>query len=111
MLLPKAMHDSISRNQSSLNTWISNSAANKSQITQTIYDIAYTGFTGITPTPITQASLRNRVSYSSFTSGNNPAQYNQATFYSYDFHGSVDTLLQDYGSSSFSAVANVMNAN
>jgi RHS repeat-associated protein len=107
----KAMHDSISRRQASLNTWITNSAANKAQITQTIYDIAYAGFTGITPTPTSQANLRNRVSYSSFTTGSNAAQYNQATFYSYDFHGNVDTLLQDYGSSSFTAVANVMNAN
>jgi RHS repeat-associated protein len=107
----KAMHDSISRKQSSLDSWITNSVTNKAQITQTIYDIAYTGFTGITPTPISQVNLRNRVSYSSFTLGNNAAQYNQATFYTYDFHGNIDTLLQDYGSSSFSAVANVMNAN
>ncbi len=107
----KAMHDSISRNQSSLNNWIASSAANKEQITQTIYDIPYSGFTGLTPVPLYQRNLRNRASYSTFTAGNNPAQYNQATFFSYDFHGNVDTLLHDYGSSLFSGVANVMNAN
>jgi RHS repeat-associated protein len=107
----KAMHDSISRNQFSLNNWITNSSANKGDISQTNYDVAYSGFTGITPVPVVQVNLRNRVSFSSFTAGNNPAQYNQATFYTYDFHGNIDTLLQDYGSNSFAAVANVMNAN
>ena len=99
----------ISRVPASLSAWLLNSVANKEQITQTVYDIEYTGFTGISPAPIVQHNLRNRVSYSSFTTGNNTAQYNQATFYSYDIHGNADTLLQDYGNSQF--VANVMNSN
>lgn len=107
----KAMHDSISRRQASLNSWMTSSASNKAQVTRTVYDLAYTGFTGITPTPLIQQNLRNRVSYSSFTVANHATQYNSATFYSYDIHGNVDTLLQDYGSSSFTAVVNVMNAN
>jgi hypothetical protein len=53
--------------------------------------------------------LRNRVSYTSISAGSNATQYSLATFYSYDLHGNVDTLLQDYGSSSF--IKNVMNEN
>ena len=102
------MADSISRNPNSLNTWLANSAVNKSQITQTVYDVAYAGFTG---NPIIQRNLRNRVSYSTYSLGNNPAQYNQGTFYTYDAHGNVDSVLQDYGSNTITATQNVMNSN
>jgi hypothetical protein len=61
--------------------------------------------------PIVQRNLRNRVFYTSYTQGANPAQYNQGTFYTYDIEGNVDTLLQDYGSSSFDPVKNIMNMN
>jgi RHS repeat-associated protein len=105
-----AMADTISRKPASLNNWLNSSAANKEQITQTVYDLPYNGFTGISPAPINQYNLRNRVSYTTFTSGSNPAQYNNGTFYSYDIHGNVDTLLQDYGNSGFTATANIMNA-
>jgi RHS repeat-associated protein len=36
--------------------------------------------------------------------------FNTATFYTYDVHGNVGELLQDYGSGSNAATANVMNA-
>jgi len=55
--------------------------------------------------------LRNRVSYTSITSGSNPSNYNQASFYTYDIAGNVDTLLQDYGSSTITATQNMMNLN
>jgi hypothetical protein len=45
-----------------------------------------------------------------YTIGGNPTQYNQGTFYTYDIEGNVDTLLQDYGSTS-TGVANIMNKN
>jgi hypothetical protein len=61
------MTDSISRSSSILNSWLVASAGNKEQITQTVYDSAYAGFIGISPQPITQHNLRNRVSYTSFT--------------------------------------------
>ncbi|MES1159419.1 MAG: RHS repeat-associated core domain-containing protein, partial [Bacteroidota bacterium] len=105
------MTDSISRNESYLTSWLTTSAANKEQITQTVYDLPYTGFTGLSFTPIGQRNLRNRVSYTSYTQGSNPAQYNQGTFYTYDIEGNVDTLLQDYGNSSFDPVKNIMNMN
>jgi len=102
------MTDSICRNPVLLSAWLNNSTAGKSQITQTLYDLPYTGFTG---TPIVQRNLRNRVSYASYTSGNNPAQFDQASFFSYDILGNVDTVLQDYGSSLLTASQNVMNSN
>ena len=55
------MHDTISRKPSNLDSWIANSAANKEQITQTVYDLPYPAFPGVTPPPIVQHSLRNRV--------------------------------------------------
>ena len=103
------MTDSISRRQSLLDNWISTLVAGKEQITQTVYDMPYAGFIGISPQPITQRNLRNRVSFTSFSNGNNSANYNQASFYTYDIEGNVDTLLQDYGSSATDV--NVMNAN
>ncbi|HVG16539.1 MAG TPA: RHS repeat-associated core domain-containing protein [Chitinophagaceae bacterium] len=103
--------DVISRSQVLLQSWLTNSAANKEQITQTVYDLPYPGFSGIGGAPLLQRNLRNRVSYTSFSKGGNAVQYNQASFYTYDIHGNVDTLVQDYGSSSFAAVKNVMNEN
>ena len=103
--------DSISRNIGLLETWVTAAASSKRQITNTVYDIPYPGFVGISPTPLVQRHLRNRVSYTSFTAGSNVAQYNHSTFFSYDIHGNVDTLLQDFGSSSLVATANMMNSN
>jgi RHS repeat-associated protein len=65
------------------------------QITNTYYDVAYAGFSGLSD-PLVAKNLRSRVSYTTYTEGSNPALYDQATFYSYDIHGNVDTLLQDY---------------
>jgi len=105
------MTDVTARSQTSLNTWITNSNANKEQIIQTVYDLPYTGFAGLSQTPIIQRNLRNRASYSTYSLGNNPAQYNQGSFYTYDILGNLDTLVQDYGSSSFAVLQNVMNLN
>src|SRR5206468_6613346 len=99
--------DSITRNQQALQDWLTTSAANKSQITTTVYDQSYSGFT--TETPLIQRNLRNRVSYVSYSAGNNPAQFAAATFYSYDIPGNVDTLVQDYGTAP--GGPNLMNAN
>ncbi len=106
-----AMTDSISRKDTLLNAWLLTSANNKQQITQTVYDIPYSGFSGYSPLPLVQRNMRNRVSYTSYTLGKNPASYNQATFFTYDIEGNVDTLIQDYGNASIPALQNVMNEN
>jgi RHS repeat-associated protein len=81
---------------------------NTEQVTRTVYDNKYPSAIGL---PVLDAkNLRNRVAYTTYTEGNSPANYNQASFYSYDIHGNVDTLMQDYGQS-ITGVTNVMNSN
>lgn len=62
-----------------------------SQVTHTYYDSQ-----AILPASVVQQeNLRNRVA--SVTISDNPANgYNHATHYSYDVHGNVKTLIQDY---------------
>ena len=47
------------------------------------------------------------MSYTSITDTASMSAFNQATFYSYDIHGNVDTLLQDYGP--LTGIRNIMN--
>ncbi|HEY4062666.1 MAG TPA: DUF6443 domain-containing protein, partial [Puia sp.] len=102
-----AMTQTISQDDAALQSWISDlsSGGTKQQITRTVYDVAYPGFSG--PAPIYQINLRNRVAYTQVLDADNtdPTPYRAATFYSYDIHGNVDSLLQDYGASG------VMNPN
>lgn len=107
-----AMTQTISRSVSSLSSWL-NTTANKEQITRTVYDVSY--FDGddlLKPELLYQRNLRNRVSYTQVFDAQ-PTSYagthRAATYYSYDIHGSVDTLLQDYGNSAY--YSNVMNSN
>ncbi len=99
----------LTRNQGNLTAWLTARNTVKSQQTQTVYDLKYAGFVGQENNTIWQRNLRNRVSYTSFTDTANLSGYNQATFYTYDIHGNVDTLLQDYGNSATAGVTNVMN--
>ena len=82
----------------------------RGQITTTTCDIAYGGFTGFDIRQVVQQkNLRNRVSFVQFADTANGSSFNQATYYSYDIHGNVDTLLQDYGVTS--QYPNLMNKN
>ncbi|MBC7388106.1 MAG: hypothetical protein H7329_02750 [Opitutaceae bacterium] len=47
------------------------------------------------PHPFSQQNLRSRVSYTTLTD-NEANHYSYATFYSYDIHGNVNELLNDY---------------
>jgi RHS repeat-associated protein len=108
-----AMSDAISRNNSTLESWLITLNNKRGQITTTVYDLPYPGFAGVGDTRqiIEQKNLRNRVSYTTITDTGNVSLYNQGTFYTYDILGNVDFLLQDYGSSGYSTTANVMNKN
>lgn len=101
----------ISQDETQFATWFTNATntnANIEQVTRTYYDNKYPASVGL---PILYPkNLRNRVAYTSYIDGNSTANYNQATFYSYDIHGNVDTLLQDYGQS-LTGTANIMNSN
>ncbi|WP_155990222.1 RHS repeat domain-containing protein [Terrimonas ferruginea] len=68
------------------------------QLTITVYDEKYNP---LSPDPgiaagIDQQNLRNRVSYSMVKALSTDTWHQTATFYTYDIHGNVNQLLQDY---------------
>ena len=100
----------LTRNQSTLDSWLTARDNYRGQITSTIYDQPYDGFAGFdTRLIVQQRNLRNRVSFTNFSDTANGTAFNQATYYSYDIHGNVDTLLQDYGVTT--QYPNLMNTN
>ena len=102
------MTQTISQDTTALKNWLGDLSAGgtKVQIIRTVYDVAYPSFTG--PAPIYQLNLRNRVAYTEAVDvdNTNMPPYRTASFYSYDVHGNVDTLLQDYGTASVMGTAN-----
>lgn len=103
-----AMTQATSRDKTLLQNWMNSTA--REQVTRTVYDVPYgsTEFAYL----LTQRNLRNRVSYTQVWNSAPPGggagggYANSATYYTYDIHGNVDTLLQDYGNV---ANANIMN--
>jgi RHS repeat-associated protein len=100
-----SMNQTISQDNSvtGLQAWL-NTASVKEQITGTVYDEAFTPFIGQN-TFITQQNLRNRVSYSYTKKLATDALPAASTYYTYDEHGNVDKLLQDY----YDATATIPN--
>ena len=104
------MTTSLSKTPSALSSWLNNYWTSRTQITKTYYDIGY-----VVPLApyITQRNLRSRVAwtalYSNAAKADATIQFSSATFYTYDVHGNVDTLLQDYGNKAYEP--NVMNNN
>lgn len=89
------MNRTISRTQSQLDTWFSNADTSRKEITQTHYDAGY--YVSLAPY-LTATNLRNRVSWTAVYNVKldiDSLKHAAATFYSYDIHGNVDTLLQD----------------
>ena len=92
----EAMDRTISRNQSQLDTWFNHADASRTEMTQTHYDVGY--YVSLSPY-LAPVNLRNRVTWSAlYNTATDITNLNHAaaTFYSYDIHGNVDTLLQDY---------------
>ncbi|MGX5816614.1 RHS repeat domain-containing protein [Chitinophaga lutea] len=90
------MTDAISRNDVSLEQWRQNAAATRTSVTRTNYDLPSPVLDGVA---LKGKNLRNRVSWSALFNGAPDVtglNYATATYYSYDAHGNVDTLLQDY---------------
>jgi len=114
------MTETISRDPSQLATWLANNGAstnvqNREEITRTVYDVSYfNGEATLSPAPLVQQNLRNRVSYTQAfdtePNGSDDTKYagthRAATYYSYDIHGNVDTLLQDYNSGIMASTGN-----
>ncbi|TWF45401.1 RHS repeat-associated protein [Chitinophaga polysaccharea] len=85
----------VSRNNTSLQQWLAAAASTKTEVTVTVYDAAYSPVAPL----LVASNLRNRVAWSAvYNSGQdiNTLSHASATYYSYDIHGNVDTLLQDY---------------
>ncbi len=88
--------DDISRNQGLLAQWLSNARTTYTQITHTNYDVVYAPLSQLV---LSADNLRNRVSWTALYNNVNDlisGNYSSAAFFSYDMHGNVDTLLQDY---------------
>ncbi|MFZ4059558.1 MAG: hypothetical protein ACOYKE_15545, partial [Ferruginibacter sp.] len=98
------------RDQALLNGWLENKSAR--EITRTTYDKQYFEGDGTLCTEVLcQQNLRNRVATSAFYASGVvgvalPETHNHATHYSYDLHGNVDVLLQDFNSGTMKTTNN-----
>ncbi len=102
------MTQAICQNEVELNQWITtliNGGGLREQITYTGYDAPF-GESPLYPNGIffglglDQRNMRNRVTYTGTRNLENDCTaasfFYAGTFYTYDIHGNVDTLLQDY---------------
>jgi hypothetical protein len=74
-------------------TWVKDATGPRTEVTHTFYDVQ-----DILPTHIlVQNELRNRVASTTYadTLRSDSTIFNNATYYSYDVHGNVQTLIQD----------------
>lgn len=98
----------ITQNEEDLQEWFMDYGLTGEQITKTVYDVPAPGICE-SPHILCQQNLRNRVSYTmvkptiSFTA--NGSAYEMATFFTYDIHGNVDTLVHHYNSGIMQSVA------
>ncbi|PWV56171.1 RHS repeat domain-containing protein [Chitinophaga sp. S165] len=90
------VNDNLTRNPSALQHFYSSARTTCIQIKTTTYDVPYSPLSQLV---LSARNVRNRVAWRA-AYDNSPdlgaGRYTAATFYSYDIHGNVDTLLQDY---------------
>jgi RHS repeat-associated protein len=89
------MSQAISQDVAALEDWALNAGGVREQIVNTVYDEAYPALATSTPV-LTQKNLRNRVSYVTNRNFATDADIISGSYYTYDIHGNVDTLVQDY---------------
>ena len=93
------MTQAISQDDNALYAWIISQGGARDDIAYTVYDLPYLfnppNPSGLYPL-VDQKNLRNRVSYTATKDLSTDVSHKIATFYSYDIHGNVDTLLQDF---------------
>ena len=87
------MNQTTSQNETLLDNWINGSVGTKEEMTVTVYDQKFLPVQGAV---FTQNNLRNRISYTYVKKYDTDIDHYAASFYSYDIHGNVDMLLQDY---------------
>jgi RHS repeat-associated protein len=103
--------DPDSKNPDLLQKWLEEDE-NREQITRTVYDLPYQNKQqeNILKGFLEQKNLRNRVSYSMVFDKEPKADilgtHHSATYFSYDIHGNVDTLLQDFNEGVMKATGN-----
>ncbi|SFW81981.1 RHS repeat-associated core domain-containing protein [Chitinophaga sancti] len=101
-----AMNDFISRDTTKAADWLSAVKSTRTDIAVTNYDITY----GLLPPEyLLPENLRNRVSWMARfndAAAQDAMEFSVATFYSYDIHGNVKTLLHDYKQGALSRFAN-----
>ncbi|SHN16273.1 RHS repeat domain-containing protein [Chitinophaga sp. CF418] len=88
--------DNLTRNPTTLQHFYSSARATCVQITKTTYDIPYAPLSQLV---LSARNLRNRIAWIAVYNNATDlgaGRYTAGTFYSYDIHGNVDTLLQDY---------------
>jgi hypothetical protein len=87
-----AMTQTVSQDSAGFAAWMNATTSNRTQITATVYDQP-----AWTMAPLmTQQNLRNRVSYTYTKNHATDGNFYTASYYTYDVHGNVDTLIQDY---------------
>jgi YD repeat-containing protein len=85
-----AMSQAVSQDPDALHNWITVTGSTREQLTCTVYDLAYEAMNSYY---LTQRNLRNRVSYTFTKNLESDDWQDAASFYTYDVHGNVDTLL------------------
>jgi RHS repeat-associated protein len=95
-----AISQIITQNKTDLENWIKTGGGVREQVTYTEYDIRF-GTSPQTPDGalvglLDQLNLRNRVSSVGTKKLDTDQAFYTATHYTYDIHGNVDQLLQDY---------------
>jgi RHS repeat-associated protein len=108
---------STSRDAVQLKNWLDNTGSLKEQITKTVYDVSYSesALAGL----LVQRNLRNRVSFTQVIP-EEPADFqtnpnawitkqSAGTYYTYDIHGSVDELVQEFNEGPMKTVNNGAN--
>jgi RHS repeat-associated protein len=90
-----AMSQLVSTDEEALSKWININGGTKEQITATEYDTPFEPLQDA-PTYLTQQNLRNRVARTYTKNLDTDVIPAASTYYSYDVHGNVDKLLQDY---------------
>lgn len=85
------MTQAVSQSPGSLVGWLNMPTE---QMTHTVYDQPQTNV--FDPSLFPQLNVRNRVSYTYTLQSSSTANWDMATFYSYDVHGNVSTLMHDF---------------
>jgi RHS repeat-associated protein len=95
-----AMTQATSQDSTGLANWMNATTSSRNQVTYTGYDLATFNMGSL----MTQNNLRNRVSYTYTKNHATDGSLYTATYYTYDVHGNVDTMIQSYtGLSAMSA--------